>query len=122
VFTTAEASATSLTITASSGYQIVRNCAEWIFEASTVGGVRNQIADYRDALFSECEAITDCGAAIDGGDNVNFGDGGPHCRKGVPVLPQPCSACIQVPLFEQARDVLGWIAKGVSSSCIKCDN
>jgi hypothetical protein len=86
---TTGASVAPFTITAPSGYQLVGNCAEWIVEAPTVGGAQSQIADYGEAFFSVCAAVTTGGTTVDGGtgDNINLVAGGTVLSEGVLITP-----------------------------------
>jgi hypothetical protein len=75
---TTTGAATSVTLTAPSGTQLVGNCAEWIVEAPTVGGSQSALGDYGSVTFTVCEAVTETNTTVDGGtgDTINMTAGG----------------------------------------------
>jgi hypothetical protein len=81
---------TNVTLTAPKGTTLAGNCAEWIVEAPTVGGSLSALADYGEAFFTVCEAITSSGATVNGGtgNTINMtGAGGSVISDGILITP-----------------------------------
>lgn len=81
--------ATSYTITAPSGTQLVGNSAEWIVETPTVNGVLAQMPDYGEVFFSTCEAYLTNGSGVNGGtgNNINLAQNGKTISTGTLITP-----------------------------------
>jgi hypothetical protein len=87
-----QGTSTSFEITAPTGTSLSGNCAEWIVERPSVGGVVQGLARYGTVSFANTSAaLTDgSGGTLDGatGDNINMTDGGQTISTGQLIPPE----------------------------------